>query len=381
MFRLAHPRAHFRRGLTHYARAPSIAAERCRFAAVAATLACAASATADTLYYADIFNPSFSFGALRKVAPSGDGMETLIEVGSGLRGVAVDQAAGHMYFTLVEPPSIQRCNLDGAGAKTLISTTEVPTLAFPFGIALDLSAGKMYWADLTAQQLWRANLDGSDPQPLHDTPISWNIALDKVNDKIYWSTALTGRHGEILRSNIDGSDIETVVSSTDVDFKPAALALDVAGGKIYWTDFVVDVVRRANLDGTDIQTLYTVGANNNPNGIVLDLVHGKVYWGQDVDSQLQIGSIMRMDLDGASPETVLVNAGSIPTLFFAECAADIAPTAGNAAVNVDDLLSVINTWGPCVNKSCPADVFPPAGDGVVDERDLVTVMTAWGQCP
>ena len=50
-------------------------------------------------------------------------------------------------------------------------------------------------------------------------------------------------------------------------------------------------------------------------------------------------------------------------------------------VNVDDLLAVINGWGPCPAPpaSCPADVAPPPqGHGVVNVDDLLMVINNWG---
>jgi hypothetical protein len=53
---------------------------------------------------------------------------------------------------------------------------------------------------------------------------------------------------------------------------------------------------------------------------------------------------------------------------------------GNGIVNIDDLLAVINSWGPCPNpNNCPADVFPPpGGDDVVNIDDLLFVINNWG---
>ena len=64
------------------------------------------------------------------------------------------------------------------------------------------------------------------------------------------------------------------------------------------------------------------------------------------------------------------------------CAADIAPTGGDAQVNVDDLLAVINSWGACADPSiCPADIAPASGDDAVNVDDLLAVINAWGACP
>jgi spore coat protein A len=62
------------------------------------------------------------------------------------------------------------------------------------------------------------------------------------------------------------------------------------------------------------------------------------------------------------------------------CPGDIAPAGGDDAVNVSDLLMVINSWGACPAppESCPADV---TGDEVVNTSDLLAVINGWGTCP
>lgn len=60
------------------------------------------------------------------------------------------------------------------------------------------------------------------------------------------------------------------------------------------------------------------------------------------------------------------------------CPADIAPSGGNGAVDVDDLLAVINAWG---QAGGPADIAPPGGDGMVNVDDLLAVINSWGPCP
>jgi hypothetical protein len=53
----------------------------------------------------------------------------------------------------------------------------------------------------------------------------------------------------------------------------------------------------------------------------------------------------------------------------------------DGVVNVNDLLAVINSWGPCPvpPSECPADVAPsPNGDGNVNVNDLLMVINNWG---
>lgn len=73
--------------------------------------------------------------------------------------------------------------------------------------------------------------------------------------------------------------------------------------------------------------------------------------------------------------------GVVDLLDAPICRGDIAPPKGNGIVNVDDLLTVISTWGPCEDGAlCVADIAPPEGNGVVNVDDLLAVISAWGEC-
>ena len=65
--------------------------------------------------------------------------------------------------------------------------------------------------------------------------------------------------GKVQRANLDGSNIETLITELEAPF---GIALNVDGGKMYWTEADMDVpgrykVQRANLDGSNIETLVT----------------------------------------------------------------------------------------------------------------------------
>lgn len=65
------------------------------------------------------------------------------------------------------------------------------------------------------------------------------------------------------------------------------------------------------------------------------------------------------------------------------CAPDIA-TPHNNAVDTDDLLLIVGSWGGCANgdcAACPADIAPPGGNCQVNTDDLIAVITQWGPCP
>jgi probable HAF family extracellular repeat protein len=54
----------------------------------------------------------------------------------------------------------------------------------------------------------------------------------------------------------------------------------------------------------------------------------------------------------------------------------------SGAVDVDDILTVINAWGscpsPCPSQQCPPDIAPaPSGNCTIDVDDLLAVINAW----
>lgn len=73
----------------------------------------------------------------------------------------------------------------------------------------------------------------------------------------------------------------------------------------------------------------------------------------------------------------VVNAQGVPSQSAIVKVAPVAPCdiTGDGVMNVDDLLSVINSWGPCI--ACAADTN---ADGSVNVDDLLAVINAWGPC-
>jgi hypothetical protein len=58
-----------------------------------------------------------------------------------------------------------------------------------------------------------------------------------------------------LISGLDGSNVEDLVTA-GLD-TPENIALDVAGGKVYWTDWTNGKIQRANLGGSNVEDLVT----------------------------------------------------------------------------------------------------------------------------
>ena len=124
-----------------------------------------------------------------------------------------------------------------------------------------------------------------------------------IGQYIYWADV--GGTDKIQRSNLDGSDVQELISDLE---RPTGIALDMSGGKIYWTETdksrVFNIIKRANLDGTNIETLLT-GEEAVKEGIVLDTIEGKMYWVEWNESDHNGNKIQRANLDGTHVEDLV----------------------------------------------------------------------------
>ena len=263
-------------------------------------------------------------GIIYRANLDGSNVEPLITRSSeALVGLALDVAGGQIYWTAWTAESftpegiIYRANLDGSNVEALVTEEHLP-----YSLALDVAGGQIYWTGINPVAgegiIYRANLDGSNVEPLitRSSEALVGLALDVAGDQIYWtasaidSEGFTGEEGIIYRANLDGSNVETLIDEQNV---PLFLALDVAGGQIYWTAWTAidpegfaeeGIIYRANLDGSNVETL--IDEQNVPGVLALDVAGGQIYWTAiDSESFTEEGIIYRANLDGSNVETLI----------------------------------------------------------------------------
>src|SRR6201999_3826225 len=148
-------------------------------------------------------------------------------------GIAVDVRAGHIYWTNMGVPnrndgSIERADLDGRNRKTIIGEGKTFT---PKQLHLEKKSRKLYWCDREGMRVMRANLDGSSIETLVDTSEGdarpgpdarkWcvGMAVDPVEGKFYWTQKGGDNAGEgcIFRANVDIPPGQTAATRKDVE--------------------------------------------------------------------------------------------------------------------------------------------------------------------
>ncbi len=165
--------------------------------------------------------------------------------------------------------------------------------ARPLAIAIDTTKGKLYWTN-SHGNIQRANLDGSNIQNLItglDSPK--HIAVDTVQGKLYW----TETQDSIRRANLNGSNVETLATGLST-----LGSITIAGDKLYWTEKIgeeLGKISRANLDGSNVEDIITL--SSVPVGVAVDIADNKLYWTETR------GHIRRANLDGSNIEDIVTD--------------------------------------------------------------------------
>jgi hypothetical protein len=158
-------------------------------------------------------------------------------------------------------------NPDGSDRKAIVTNCHLPD-----GIVVDAQAGHIYWT---------------------------NMGIPNLDD------------GSIERADLDGGNRKVIVPQ-GVTHTPKQLHLDKENGKLYWCDREGMRVMRANLDGSQVETLVETGRGDADRrdqdrwcvGITIDPKHKKIYWTQKGPTKGGTGRLCRANIDipkGESP--------------------------------------------------------------------------------
>ncbi len=199
-----------------------------------------------------------SGGRVFTVNPDGSDKRVIVTNCPWPDGVVVDVEAGHIYWTNMGVPSrndgsIERADLDGQNRKTIVPEGQTFT---PKQLHLDKRNRKLYWSDREGMRVMRSNLDGSKLETLVDSSQGdarpggdarkWcvGIAVDTDRGQIYWTQKGPddAGQGRIFRAGIEIQKGENAANRSDIEVlfdglpEPIDLELDLGNRLMYWTD-------------------------------------------------------------------------------------------------------------------------------------------------
>ena len=198
-------------------------------------------ATNDKIYFSDF--DTAPFGNIWRMNRDASNLEVIVENITDPYTIALDVAGNKIYW-VDDAGNVSRANLDGTNAE--IGIINMPDASLR-GIALDLKNGKMYVYDAQDEDLYVANLDGSNPTIIISGAFGYSVAVDTVNNKVYYED-----NRSLKRANLDGSNIEEVAAKATRIY---GIQIDNEDNKLYWGGRDTGEIYSADLDGSNKVTL------------------------------------------------------------------------------------------------------------------------------
>ncbi len=289
---------------------------------------------------ARLFLLDLSGNRVLSVNPDGSDKKVLVTDCLHPDGVVVDTAAAHIYWTNmgafgVNDGSIERADLDGGNRTTIVPQGGTHT---PKQLYLEKKSGKLYWCDREGMRVMRSNLDGSQIETLVQTgegdtdrkdQTRWcvGITVDPERGHVYW-TQKGGDDagvGRIFRAPLEIPKGQTPSNRTDIQLlfgdlpEPIDLELDHENRVLYWTD-------RGDPPRGNTVNRASVAAETAPAPepeIVLTHLMEGIGIALDLRGDRMFmtdlaGTVYCARLDGSEKRAVLVAQGNITGIAFAE---------------------------------------------------------------
>lgn len=287
-----------------------------------------------------LFVLELSGGRIHSMNPDGSDRKTIVTDCRNCDGIVVDAEAGHIYWTNMGVPSlndgsIERADIDGKNRRIIIPAGGTFT---PKQIHLDKKNGRIYWCDREGMRVMRSNLDGSQIETLVEAGRSdanrreqtrWcvGVTLDPQRGQIYWTQKGPDNAGlgRIFRANIEIPKGENAANRTDIEVlfdglpEPIDLELDLKNRVLYWTDRG-DPPRGNTVNRAPIDVKPKLG--DAPEILLTHLMEG-IGIALDVPGDRLFvtdlaGSIYSAKLDGSGERNLLYAQGNLSGIAYTE---------------------------------------------------------------
>jgi hypothetical protein len=322
-----------------------IAVRSALLAAALFLLGASAAGAADSIYWTN-FGPAGGVSFASLAGGGGGNLDVTGANGGEANGLAIDTAAGRVYWISAADEQIYYASLTGGGTGKLNRTGA--SAGFPIGLAIDPVAGRVYWANSDANKISYAKLDGSGGGDLDTTgaTVAAPTGVAVEDGMIYWTNESGPSRVSFARllPGSGGGDLNTAGStSTEAN----GLSIDLAGGRVYWADYEGGKISYAALNGSGGGDLGISGAAlDHPWGLAIDPLAGRIYWADEkinmfASAPLAGGTGAFLDVTGAT-----VDKPAFPVLLKAP-SPRAAGVARSGAPKPGAFLSCLEaTWEP-----------------------------------
>jgi hypothetical protein len=286
-------------------------------------LAFASAASAgEKLYWSNYDNGSIAFSGI-----DGSGGGQLNTDGAEIddsEGMSIDTATGRLFWSSLgsgAAGAIFFANLDGSGGGGQLNTAGAP-VDTPIGVAVDPSTRTIYWANLGDEteaddgSIGWARLDGSGGGQFNagGVPVAnpTAIALDLAGGRIFWANNKVGEVG-IAYTRFDGSGGGALDTSPETILEgPSGLAIDPNANRIYWSEPNEDWLAYADLNGGGGGSLDPAAATiDEPYGLAFDPLTSRVYVGNYGNGEERDGGISFFNAGGGGGDLTLAPPASV----------------------------------------------------------------------
>jgi sugar lactone lactonase YvrE len=219
-------------------------------------------------------------------------------------------SSGRLFVLDLSGSRIFSLNPDGSDAKTLVTGCRLPD-----GLAVDMAAGFIYCTNMGVPykndgSIERADLDGGNRRfiiPEGGTFTPKQLHLEKNSGKLYWSD----REGmRVLRANLDGSQIETLIKTgegegdrRDPSNWCVGITVNSGHGRIFRA--AIDMPQgQTAANRRDIELLF--GGLPEPVDLELDLQRRVLYW-TDRGDPPRGNTVSRTPIDGRLKQQIVLD--------------------------------------------------------------------------
>lgn len=198
----------------------------------------------EKVYYSDA-----SAGTLMRMNFDGTEDEELLSGLISARDVALNLDDNKAYVVDRGDNAVYEVDLTSGSSKVLFDNGSGSLGELP--IAIDYYDGFLYitCVEIGSESVWKGDVNGNSINVIidyNDGGYGYGLAIDKVNEKIYFDDTDTG---SILRADLDGGNIESLIATSGSVY---GIVVDNVNNLIYWSDSGDGLIKKANLDGSEI---------------------------------------------------------------------------------------------------------------------------------